>query len=119
MADKPFNNPFGKLGAMREELVPTRPQVSASDFPETPPASGPERAVIRPEVRGGKDFTLVEELGLSPEELESLRLALQRGLAARASTEGARLVIEGDHRFSLPDLLLRRGVKRIQQKGVG
>jgi translation initiation factor 1 len=29
------------------------------------------------------------------------------------SVEGARLVLRGDHRFKLPDLLLRRGVKRV------
>jgi len=27
--------------------------------------------------------------------------------------EGERLVLRGDHRFKLPDLLLRRGVKRV------
>jgi translation initiation factor 1 len=29
--------------------------------------------------------------------------------------EGDRLVLQGDHRFKLPDLLLRRGVRRVVQ----
>jgi translation initiation factor 1 len=39
--------------------------------------------------------------------------ALQRGLACTGTVEAERLVLRGDHRFKLPDLLLRRGVQRV------
>jgi translation initiation factor 1 len=109
-----FNNPFARLEAMRESLPSTKPQVSREDFPDTPPPQGPERAVVRLEAgRGGQEVTVVEGLGLPSAELQAWLQALQRGLACTGAVEGERLVLRGDHRFKLPDLLLRRGVKRV------
>jgi translation initiation factor 1 len=111
---KSFNNPFARLEALRDDLPSTKPQVSREDFPDEPPAQGPERAVVRLEVgRGGQEVTVVEGLGLPAAELQTWLQALQRGLACTGSVEGERLVLRGDHRFKLPDLLLRRGVKRV------
>ncbi|QRO00660.1 translation initiation factor [Archangium violaceum] len=112
--DKGFNNPFARLEGLRDTLPSTKPQVRREDFPEEPPPQGPERAVVRLEAgRGDKEVTVVEGLGLPGAELEAWLQALQRGLACRGSVEGERLVLQGDHRFTLPDLLLRRGVKRV------
>lgn len=111
---KGFNNPFARLEALRDALPSTKPQVSREDFPDEPPARGPERVVVRLEAgRGGQEVTVVEELGLPADELQAWLQALQRGLATTGSVEGERLVLRGDHRFKLPDLLLRRGVKRV------
>ncbi len=115
MADRPFNNPFGKIAGIRPQLVPSKAVQSAEDFPESPPEGGPERALIRIAEREGETVTVIEELGLSGEALESWRMALQRGLATKVSVEGGTLVLAGDHRFKLPDLLLRRGVRRVMQ----
>ncbi len=116
MADKPFNNPFAALGALKDKLAPAEPQVRSDDFPEVPPTDGPALALIQVEARAGREVTIIDGLGLSPAAMEEWRLALQRGLGTRIELDRTRLVIEGDHRFKLPDLLLRRGVKRIQQK---
>ncbi|WP_257457968.1 translation initiation factor [Archangium lipolyticum] len=111
---KGFNNPFARLEGLRDTLPSTKPQVRREDFPEEPPPQGPERAVVRLETgRGDKEVTVVEGLGLPGAELEAWLQALQRALACRGSVEGERLVLQGDHRFTLPDLLLRRGVKRV------
>jgi translation initiation factor 1 len=111
-----FHNPFARLEALRDALPSTKPQVRREDFPDEPPAQGPERAVVRLEAgRGGQEVTVVEGLGLPAEELQAWLQALQRGLACTGSVEGERLVLRGDHRFKLPDLLLRRGVKRVVQ----
>jgi len=112
---EPFNNPFAALAAKKETLPGTKPQVRPEDFPSTPPAEGPERAVLKLEERGGQEVTVVEELGLSPPELQAWLEALQRGLACRGEVEGTTLVLRGDHRRTAPDLLLRRGVKRVRQ----
>ncbi len=108
------HNPFARLQGLRDTLPSTKPQVRKEDFPDTPPPQGPERAMVRLEAgRGGEEVTVVEGLGLPTTELEAWLHALQRGLACTGSVDGERLVLRGDHRFKLPDLLLRRGVKRV------
>jgi translation initiation factor 1 len=110
----PSHNPFARLESLRDTLPSTKPQLRREDFPDEPPPQGPERAVVRLEPgRGGQEVTVVEGLGLPAAELEAWLYALQRGLACTGSVEGERLVLRGDHRFKLPDLLLRRGVKRV------
>jgi len=108
------NNPFARLEGLRDALPSTKPQVRKEDFPDEPPPHGPERVVLRVEAgRGGEEVTVVEGLGLPEAGLREWLQALQRGLACTGSVEGERLVLRGDHRFKLPDLLLRRGVKRV------
>jgi translation initiation factor 1 len=89
-----FNSPFASLASLREALPSKTPQLREKD---------------------GAEVTRVEELGLAPEALEAWAQALQRGLACRASVEGDALVLDGDQRRAVPDLLLRRGVKRVSQ----
>lgn len=111
---KGFNNPFARLEALRETLPSTKPEVRREDFPDTPPPQGPERAVVRLEAgRAGQEVTVVEGLGLPSAERQAWLQALRRGLACNGAVEGERLVLQGDHRFKVPDLLLRRGVKRV------
>lgn len=114
-AKGPFHNPFAALAAQRAALPSTVPQVRTEDFPLTPPAQGPERAVLRLEQRGGQEVTVVDELGLPPPELKAWLEALQRGLGCRGEVDGTTLVLRGDHRRTAPDLLLRRGVQRVRQ----
>lgn len=112
-----FNNPFAALAGLREALPSKTPQLRAEDFPAEPPPEGPARAVVRlaRRERDGAEVTRVEELGLPREALESWCQALQRGLACRGTVEGEVLVLEGDQRRSVPELLLRRGVRRVVQ----
>jgi translation initiation factor 1 len=111
---KGFNNPFARLEGLRDTLPSTKPQLRREDFPDTPPPGGPERTVVRLETdRTGKEVTVVEGLGLPATELQEWLQALQRALACTGTVEGERLVLKGDHRFKLPDLLLRRGVQRV------
>jgi translation initiation factor 1 len=112
--EKGINNPFARLEALRDTLPSTKPQLRREDFPDTPPPGGPERAVVRLETdRAGKEVTVVEGLGLPAAGLQEWLQALQRGLACTGAVEAERLVLRGDHRFKLPDLLLRRGVQRV------
>ena len=108
-----LNNPFARLGALRDTLPSQTPQVRPEDFPEQPPPGGPERALLRLETRREGEVTIVEGLGLPEAEVQGWLEALRRGLACAGTVEGERLVLRGDHRFKLPDLLLRRGVQRV------
>ena len=107
---KPFHNPFealrGKLGDLRQQPTPAQ---------DPTPAKGPARAVVRMERkgRGGKEVTVVEQLGLRPAELETWLKALKGALGCGGAVEGDTLVLQGDQRDRLPALLEKRGVRRV------
>jgi translation initiation factor 1 len=106
---KPFNNPFAVLGEKLESL-PTGPA------PAPPPGGkGPARAVVRMERkgRGGKEVTAVEQLGLPARELVHWLKDLKAALGCGGAVEGDALVLQGDHRKRLPELLAARGVRKI------
>lgn len=106
----PFNNPFAALSGAREAL-PSRPVAAA---PEKP-AKGPARAVVRLEKkgRGGKEVTVVEQLGLRGDELETWLKALKQSLGCGGAVEEDTLLLQGDQRERLPELLAARGVRKI------
>lgn len=116
MAKKPppssppaFANPFAKLGSMRDGLPPgDRPA------PEKPKA-GPARAVVRLERkgRGGKEVTVVEKLGLPPAERERWLKELKNALGCGGVVEDEDLVLQGDQRDRVRDVLLARGVGKV------
>jgi translation initiation factor 1 len=113
--DRPFHNPFGALGAIRDTL----PERAAPTPAAPPPAraaarpSGPARAVVRMERtgRGGKEVTVVDHLGLAPKDREVWLKALKGALGCGGVIEDDRLVLQGDHRKRLPALLEARGVR--------
>ncbi len=107
----PFNNPFGKLQEAREAL----PEGPKRIEPKAAEAKGPARAVVRMERkgRGGKEVTVVEQLGLPAKQLDLWLKALQQSLGCGGTVDGATLVLQGDQRDRLPALLERRGVRRV------
>jgi translation initiation factor 1 len=107
----PFHNPFAALASQREAL-PTGP-APAPPKPEV--RKGPAKAVVRMERkgRGGKEVTVVEQLGLPPAEREAWLKALKGSLGCGGAVEEDVLVLQGDHRERLPALLEARGVRRV------
>ena len=107
-------NPFAALEALRNSL-PSGPAPAAA--PETRDArpSGPARAVVRMERkgRGGKEVTVVEQLGLRPKELEEWLKALKGALGCGGAVEGEALVLQGDQRKRVPEILAARGVRKV------
>jgi len=63
--------------------------------------------------RGGKEVTVVEQLGLSARALEEWLKALKQALGCGGTVDGEDLVLQGDHRERLPSLLEKKGVRRI------
>jgi len=106
---KPFHNPFAalrdKLGDLPQGPAPREPA----------PPRGPARAVVRRERkgRGGKEVTVIEQLDLAPRDLESWLKDLKGSLGCGGAVEGATLVLQGDQRKRLPDLLTARGVRKV------
>ena len=107
--DKPFHNPFGALKDTLGEL-PRGPERAPPR-----PARGPMRAVVRLERkgRGGKEVTVVEQLGLPPRTLEEWLTALKSALGCGGIVEDSALVLQGDQRKRLPKVLEARGVRRV------
>ncbi|HRE92504.1 MAG TPA: translation initiation factor, partial [Myxococcota bacterium] len=94
------SNPFAALAALRASL-PEGPAPRADAAPAgTPPKKGPAKAVVRLERkgRGGKDVTVVEQLGLDGKELEVWLKALKGQLGCGGVVEGTALVLQGDLR---------------------
>ena len=107
--EKPFHNPFGALKGKLGE----RPR--GPELPPPPPAKGPARAVVRLERkgRGGKEVTVVEQLGLAPRDLEEWLSALKAALGCGGVAEDSAIVLQGDQRKRLPKILEARGVRRV------
>ncbi|MBJ6759859.1 translation initiation factor [Myxococcaceae bacterium JPH2] len=108
----PFHNPFAALAAQRDAL-PTGP--APKPAATKPEPKGPARAVVRMERkgRGGKEVTVVEQLGLPEAQLEVWLKALKGSLGCGGALEDGTLVLQGDQRERLPALLEARGVRRV------
>ena len=106
---QPFHTPFARLEPLKAQL----PSVRASS--ESPAPAVPPRAVIRLERKGrsGKEVTVVEQLGLTAQQLARWHQDLKRSLGCGGAVEGDALVFQGDQRQRLKDELLARGVRRI------
>jgi translation initiation factor 1 len=122
------NNPFGDL---RKTLgLPEQPEVQdvgtsgprdsgapgLRDFePGDFDRSGPKRAVVRYERsgRGGKEVTVIEQLGLKEPELQLWLKQLKAALGCGGSVEHDSIMLQGDHRKRLPSILTQRGVRKV------
>jgi translation initiation factor 1 len=106
---KPFHNPFA---ALREKLQ----DLPAGPAPQPAKAKvGPARAVVRMERKGrrGKEVTVIEQLDLNPADLEGWLKALKGALGCGGALEGETLVLQGDQRKRLQELLTSRGVRKV------
>lgn len=113
------HNPFGDL---RKTLgLPEQPEVqdlgtpALRDFePGDFDRSGPKRAVVRYERsgRGGKEVTVIEQLGLKDAELQVWLKQLKAALGCGGSVEHDSIMLQGDHRKRLPAILTQRGVRK-------
>ena len=105
------DSPFSSLQKLRDGL----PVGPVPVEPITPVAKGPARAVVRYERkhRGGKEVTLVEKLELKPDALATWCRELKQALGCGGLVEESSIVLQGDQRSRLPELLTARGVGRV------
>lgn len=110
------NNPFAKLAELRDALPPGAPvETKTEPSPASVERKPPARAVLRYERkgRGGKEVTLVEQLGLSADELDAWCRDARRALGCGGAVEGDALALAGDQRKRLLEWLTARGVKKV------
>ena len=105
------SRPFAALEKLRDQL----PEGPKPVEPIAPAVKGPARAVVRYERkhRGGKEVTVVEKLDLKVDELDRWCRELKQALGCGGSVEDRSIVLQGDQRKRLPDLLTKRGVGRV------
>ena len=103
------DSPFSSLEQLRDQL-PAGPQPKQSPKPK-----GPARAVVRLERkhRGGKEVTVVEKLDLKPSELAQWCRDLKQALGCGGSVEDGAIMLQGDLRMRLPDVLTKKGVAKV------
>ena len=104
------DSPFASLETLREQL----PKGNAPEQ-KPPPNKGPARAVVRLErkQRRGKEVTVVEKLELSDDELARWCRELKQALGCGGAVEDRAIVLQGDLRQRLPELLTARGVGKV------
>jgi translation initiation factor 1 len=104
------DSPFQSLQKLRDQL----PEGPRRVDPE-PIKKGPSRAIVRYERkhRGGKEVTVVEKLELKVNELATWCRELKQALGCGGVVEDKSIVLQGDQRARLPDLLTARGVGRV------
>ncbi len=109
------DSPFSALEALRGKVPEGRISPTPESAPATPTPKGPTRAVVRFErkKRGGKEVTVVEKLGLSENDLERWCRELKQACGCGGSVDGESIVLQGDLRKRLPDLLTARGVGKV------
>ena len=106
-----FHNPFASLGTLHDQL----PAGTTPPPKKTPVQRVPARAVVRLERkgRGGKEVTIVSHLELKPRELEIWLKALKTALGCGGSLEEDLIVIQGDQRERVKQVLTDRGIARV------
>lgn len=123
-SEKPFHNPFGALARLRPDIKP-EPLKETATQPAPVPAAAPARAtvvaraVVRLERkgRGGKDVTVIEQIGLNPTFMQRWLKELKASLGCGGVVEDHTIVLQGDHRKRLPDLLTKMGVRKVTVSG--
>ena len=102
-------DPFAALEKLRGTL-PAGPAPTLETHPK-----GPARAVVRMERkgRGGKEVTVIDKLELKPAELETWCRDLKQALGCGGAVDGALIVLQGDLRSRVPQVLTQKGVGKV------
>ncbi len=122
-------SPFAALEKLRDQVPAGVPQ-SAAAAPGTPSANapqanaavakkGPARAVVRLErkQRRGKEVTVIDKLALPAAELERWCKQLKQTLGCGGTVEAEAIVLQGDFRARLPEVLTGLGVRAVTVSG--
>lgn len=107
------DSPFSALEALRSKLPPGENKASSTSTAPAP--KGPARAVVRLErkQRRGKEVTVVEKLGLAPTALEAWCRDLKQALGCGGAVEDDTIVLQGDLRARIGDVLSKKGVAKV------
>jgi translation initiation factor 1 len=109
------SNPFAQLAGLNGSLPSTSSEAKEEPTPEPGAPETSARAVVRYQRkgRGGKEVTLIEKLDLVGEELSVWCRELKKSLGCGGHVEAGDIVLAGDQRKRLPELLRKRGVAHV------
>lgn len=109
------DSPFLALESLRASLPKGTAKTDGEREAQPAEKRGPARAVVRLEKkqRRGKEVTVVEKLGLSKTDLEVWCRELKQSLGCGGTVENDMIVLQGDLRSRLPDVLTGRGVRKV------
>lgn len=109
------DSPFLALESLRASLPEGTQKPDGASGAATEIKRGPARAVVRLEKkqRRGKEVTVVEKLGLSKPELERWCRELKQALGCGGAVEGDAIMLQGDLRSRVPDVLTGKGVAKV------
>jgi uncharacterized repeat protein (TIGR03833 family) len=123
----PFNNPFGALQGIRNDLAPAPPAAApapapTASAPPEPEAGGVNEAtwgkiVVGAEKKGRAGKTITRVHGLSPGEVPALTRQIKTALGCGATFEGDDLLLLGSLVQRCVDWLEARGAKRVVVSG--
>jgi translation initiation factor 1 len=115
MKNNPFEGLRATLGLPPKDSGTSEPPDSGTSEPRDLGTPEPRRAIVRYERsgRGGKEVTVVEQLGLSQADLSAWLKSFKASLGCGGAVEGDTLVLQGDHRKRLPALLTERGARKV------
>ncbi|MFN0063867.1 MAG: translation initiation factor [Myxococcaceae bacterium] len=115
------HQPFASLSKRMSATSDTQPKSEEAEHQkprtsQTPVPRGPPLALVRLETKGhsGKEVTVIEKLDLSLVQRTAWLTALKQALGCGGKLDGDALVLQGDQRERLAELLSRRGVRRVQ-----
>jgi translation initiation factor 1 len=114
-SSKDPKSPFAALEKLRADLPAGSPPEQPKSAPPTKILKGPTRAVVRYERkgRGGKEATIIEKLELKPKDLEQWCKELKQSLGCGGFIDGDSIVLQGDLRQRVPQLLTARNVGKV------
>lgn len=118
----PFNNPFGALLGIREQL-PERPSSPSGPTEAEPTEAAPPglercgKVVVQREKKGRAGKTVTRVQGLSSELIERLEPAMKSALGCGATVEGEDLLLLGDLVERAARWLEREGARQVVISG--
>jgi translation initiation factor 1 len=90
-------------------LRPIAQCVCRKGAPGKAAAPGPVRVSRETQGRKGKGVTVITGLGLPPAQLDALAAEFKKRCGSGGSSHDGRIEIQGDHRDTLVEELIRRG----------
>lgn len=108
------NNWLDNLAALKATMAPEDPGEQPESEPEAPAApaqTGRLDIVFETKGRAGKSATIVCGFTLPDEDVATIAAELKRALGCGGSARGGEILLQGDRRRQVLELLLKKGFK--------